>query len=53
MYFAHPFFIEKQMTTEERLDKLESQTKWLMQLHTSGVVFVLVVIGAYIILKKK
>ena len=41
------------MTTEERLDKLESQTKWLMQLHTSGVVIVLVVVGAYLIYKKK
>lgn len=41
------------MTTEERLDKLEGQTKWLMQLHTSGVAFVLIVIGAYIILKNK
>jgi hypothetical protein len=41
------------MTTEERIDKLECQNKWLMQLHTSGVAFVLIIIGAYIIIKQK
>jgi hypothetical protein len=38
---------------EERITKLEEQTKWLMQIHTTGIVIVLVALSTYIIFKKK
>jgi hypothetical protein len=38
---------------EERITKLEGQTKWLMQIHTTGIVLVLVALSTYIIFKNK
>jgi len=36
---------------EERVQKLEEQTKWLVQLHTTGLVVVLIGLSAYLIFK--
>jgi hypothetical protein len=37
---------------EERVQKLEAQTKWLMQIHTTGLVVLLIGLSAYLIFKK-
>jgi hypothetical protein len=37
---------------EERVQKLEEQTKWLMQIHTTGILVLVIGISAYLIFKK-
>lgn len=38
---------------EERVQKLEAQTKWLMQIHTTGILVLVVGISAYLIFRNK
>ena len=50
-HFCFIFYLHHKM--EERLNKLEEQTKWLMQIHTTGFVLVLVALSTYLIFKNK
>jgi hypothetical protein len=38
---------------EERIAKLEEQTKWLMKIHTTGILIFAIGISAYLIYRKK